>query len=213
MRNVQLTLGLVICDLKIQLQASNDEAFSLKRPINRIEVGDSSSSSSSSSSSIASWNIFECSAPINDSTYQVDIDFGRIVSSCCPPNGIWPDYDLRIQDKHEAVFKQLLEDMKQCSGLNKFSDNKYRPALSSALANLFESYRSRKQLLVNMRNNHYVHPSNNSDHISNKCFRKVIRFLEENNYIQLVIGRNNEFSYQSSWCTPRSLLVSLFDQS
>lgn len=204
---------------KIQANASNDGAFSLKTPINRLEnSGGVPALALFGEDSKKVWipkNLSSAEFPrtANDDVYQADFRFGRHSTGVKAPNGTWGNLNLSLNQTDRMVLEALTDQFKRWSSKHRFHRTKYQDALDAVLANLLDTYQSDRQLLLNMRNHHYVHPNRNSRMISNGAIKKVVCFLEANDLIQVVAGVSNEFEGVASWCIPRAALIATFDRN
>jgi hypothetical protein len=215
----QLSLSLKLGEIKTHLNASNDGAFSLKTPINRLE----------NSGGVLALALFgedykrlwipqslctdEFPSTANDDVYQADFRFGRHRAGVKAPNGTWGNLNLSLNHTDRMVLEVLTDQLKRWSTKHRFHRTKYQHALDAVLANLLDTYQSGRQLLLNLRNHHYVHPHRNSRKISNGAIKKVVNFLEANDLIQVMAGESNEFDNIASWCTPRAALIATFDRN
>lgn len=204
---------------KIQANASNDGAYSLKTPINRLEnSGGVPALVLFGEDSKKIWIPKSLSADgfssaTNDDVYQADFRFGRHSAGVKAPNGTWGNLDLSLNQTDRMVLEVLTDKFKRWFTKHRFHRTKYQQALDAVLANLLVSYQSDRQFLLNLRNDHYVHPNRNSRKISNGTIKKVVNFLEANDLIQVVAGVSNEFEGIASWCIPRAALIATFDRN
>ena len=217
--NEQLSLSLKNGDIKIQPSASNDGAFSLKTPINRLESsGGVSALALFGEGSKKIWIPKSLSSDgypsaANDDAYQADFRFGRHKAGVKAPKGTWGNYNLSLNQADQIVLEVLTDQFQRWSMKHRFHRSKHQHALDAVLANLLDTYQSDRQLLLNLRNHHYVHPYRNSKKISNGAIKKVVNFLEANDLIQVVTGESNEFEGLTSWCIPRAALIATFDRN
>lgn len=202
-KQLELRLDLLV---KIQLNASHDEVSSLISSMIREEVF-------ASPASVLSAPFESHMQAGNDPCfYQDDIEFGRLYSGSPAPNGRWIDGKLQLDRTGGLVLHRLMPELELWKKVQRFHTCKYWNALDVLLANLLDSYEKSQQLLISFKtaNKKMVH---GSGHVTNLRVAECVRFLEASDYIQVVDGRKNQFDGISSWCTPRSKLVALFEQT
>ncbi|NRP53652.1 MULTISPECIES: hypothetical protein [unclassified Marinobacterium] len=204
MKETQLEL-LLDFQIKIQPEASNDAVSSLIPSMIREAVADSPVSFRS-----APFEPHMDTA--NDPSYQEDIEFGRLYLKTPAPNGRWIDNKLKLDASGSLVIHRLMPELEQWKDAQRFHAAKYWSALEVLLANLLDSYERSQQLLISFKTAHksVIHGLRQ---VTNNRVAECVRFLESGDYIQVVSGRNNQFDGISSWCTPRSKLIALFDQT
>ena len=204
MKETQLEL-LLDFQIKIQPEASNDGISSLIPSMIREAV-------SVSPSSFRSAPFEPHRDTANDPSYQEDIEFGRLYSKTPAPNGRWIDHKLKLDALGSLVIHRLMPELEQWKDAQRFHAAKYWSALEVLLANLLDSYERSQQLLISFKTAHksVIHGLRQ---VTNDRVAECVRFLESGDYIQVVSGRNNQFDGISSWCTPRSKLIALFEQT
>jgi len=205
----QLVLTLESGELKIQLNASNDVACSLNPSMIREAVF----AVPPAPASVLPDPFESYMDAANDpEQYQDDIEFGRIYSKSAAPNGRWIDSNLQLDRTGGLVLHRLMPELGLWKKAQRFHAAKYWAALGVLLANLLDSYEKSQQLLISFKTAHKSMIYGLRE-ITNDRVAECVRFLESGDYIQVVSGRKNQFDGISSWCTPRSKLIALFQQT
>ena len=186
-------------------EASNYSGLILNPSMNREDVAVASSLSSSA--------LFAQSEAANDPHYQSDLEFGRLNASSRAPNGRWLDHSLRLKTHSTIMLPRLVNELQEWKDAERFHQRKYVVAMDTLLANLLSTYECLEQLLISFKTEHFVDSYRNVHRISNALIADCVRFLEQYGYVQVVSGSGNQFDRVTSWCTPRSKLVALFDQT
>lgn len=158
----QLVLTLDGNEIKIHLNASNGAGLSL----NRIENNSGSSSASAPVDSTLNWprKLEPAEAwyqSANDPVYDLDLDFGTLLTNSQPPKGRWPNLDLLLDEALGTLKSRLMAELKLCMGRERFHRCRFEAGLDAMLANLYRNHHDCPQLLIRMGNDNFCLDRNN----------------------------------------------------
>lgn len=127
------------------------------------------------------------------------------------PNGKWPRLDYCVGEVSELV-NHLVRDFEDWHGRQRKHTDKYRSGMDTMLANLLNAHQCSGQLLIRRDNTHRIYHYRNPARVSDGTLKTLSEFLWDRGYIDLQLGKANEYQGNASWCIPLFPLIALYEQ-